>query len=57
MTWGWAINGGASVFGSTMAVLFSMTWGFGATFLLGAGAYGLALLAVLHVLRSRGARS
>lgn len=41
--WAWAINGGASVFSSTLAILISMTYGFTTTFLLGAGAYLVAL--------------
>jgi hypothetical protein len=53
VAWGWALNGGASVFGSTLAILISMTWGFGATFLVGAAAYGVALLALAYLRRSR----
>jgi SAM-dependent methyltransferase len=45
--WAWAVNGGASVFGSALAVLVSMTWGFTATLLAGALAYGAALAVVL----------
>ncbi|MFN0120968.1 MAG: hypothetical protein ACKV2V_10735 [Blastocatellia bacterium] len=43
VSWAWAVNGAASVFGSTLAVLISMTWGFSVTFLMGAAAYGIAL--------------
>jgi hypothetical protein len=48
--WAWAVNGGASVFGSTLAVLLSMTWGFTASFLTGALAYAVSL-AVVAALR------
>jgi spermidine synthase len=48
--WAWAVNGGASVFGSTLAVLLSMTWGFTASFLTGALAYAVSL-AVVTALR------
>jgi hypothetical protein len=44
--WAWAVNGGASVFGSTLTVLVSMTYGFTASFLAGAVAYGLSLAMV-----------
>jgi hypothetical protein len=43
VSWAWAVNGAASVFGSTLAVLISMTWGFTTTFLAGAVAYAIAL--------------
>ncbi len=43
VSWAWAVNGGASVFGSTLAVLISMTWGFTITFLMGAASYAVAL--------------
>jgi SAM-dependent methyltransferase len=45
VSWSWAVNAAASVFGSVCAVLVSMTAGFGAAMLVGIGAYGLALLA------------
>lgn len=43
VSWAWAVNGGASVFGSTLAILISMTYGFTSTVLVGAGAYAVAL--------------
>jgi spermidine synthase len=43
VSWAWAVNGAASVFGSTLAVLISMTWGFTTTFLTGAACYAVAL--------------
>jgi spermidine synthase len=50
--WAWAVNGGASVFGSTLAVLVSMTYGFTASFLTGAGAYVVALGTVAWLTRT-----
>jgi SAM-dependent methyltransferase len=41
--WAWAVNGAASVFGSTLTMLISMTYGFTASFLAGAAAYAVAL--------------
>ncbi len=52
--WAWAVNGGASVFGSALAVLISMTYGFTASFLCGAAAYALALTVAFSM--TRGAR-
>jgi hypothetical protein len=46
VSWAWAVNGGASVFGSTLTVLISMTYGFTASFLAGALAYALAFAVV-----------
>ena len=43
--WAWAVNGGASVFGSTLTVLVSMTFGFTASFVAGAVCYALSFLA------------
>lgn len=43
VSWAWAVNGGASVFGSVLAILISMTYGFTSTFLIGAGIYAVAL--------------
>jgi hypothetical protein len=40
--WAWAVNGAASVFGSTLTMLISMTYGFTASFLAGAAAYAVA---------------
>src|SRR6202142_931599 len=50
-SWAWAVNGGASVFGSTLTVLISMTYGFTASFLCGAAAYAIALATVIAVRR------
>jgi len=51
VAWGWAINGGASVLGSGLAVLISMTWGFSVTFLVGAAAYSVAFAAIVPLSR------
>lgn len=51
VAWGWALNGGASVLGSGLAVLISMTWGFSVAFLIGAAAYGLAFAAIVPLSR------
>jgi predicted MFS family arabinose efflux permease len=53
VSWAWAANGGASVFGSTLAVLVSMTYGFTATLLGGAAAYALALFVFSRLVRAR----
>jgi hypothetical protein len=47
--WAWAVNGGASVFGSVLAVLISMTFGFTNTLLFGAAIYAVALIVFLVV--------
>jgi hypothetical protein len=47
VSWAWAVNGGASVSGSALALLVSMTYGFRAASWMGVGAYGVALGAVL----------
>jgi hypothetical protein len=49
--WAWAVNGGASVFGSTLTVLVSMTYGFTASFVGGALSYGLSLAMVAALVR------
>jgi spermidine synthase len=41
--WAWSVNGGASVLGSSLTVLVSMTYGFTPAMLLGAFAYATAL--------------
>ena len=51
--WAWAVNGGASVFGSVLAVLISMTYGFTNTLLFGAALYAVALIVFLMVSSSR----
>ena len=43
--WAWAVNGFASVAGSVLAVVATMTLGFRATLALAAAAYALALVA------------
>ncbi len=55
VSWAWAANGGASVFGSTLTVLISMTYGFTASFLCGAAAYALALAMAIAMRRLNGA--
>jgi spermidine synthase len=44
--WAWAINGCASVISAVLAVMLALSWGFAAVLWLGAGAYGLALVAI-----------
>ena len=51
VSWAWAVNGGAGVFGSVVAVLISMTYGFSSTFQAGVLAYLLALGAVAMLSR------
>jgi hypothetical protein len=51
--WAWAVNGGASVLGSTLTILVSMTYGFTTSFVGGALAYGVALVAVHSLERRR----
>ncbi len=53
VSWAWAVNGAASVFGSTLTVLISMSYGFTASFLAGAGAYALALGVAVWMTRPR----
>jgi hypothetical protein len=43
--WAWAVNGSFSVISSVLAVMIALSWGFAIVLWLGAGAYGLALLA------------
>jgi spermidine synthase len=50
--WAWAVNGGASVFGSTLTVLISMTYGFTASFLTGALAYAASLVMIAMLARA-----
>ena len=47
VSWAWAANGGASVFGSTLSVLISMAHGFTASFLAGTVAYAFALVVII----------
>ena len=49
--WGWAVNAGASVSGSVIVVLFSMSYGFSAALLLAIGAYALALVSAAWLSR------
>jgi spermidine synthase len=48
--WAWAVNGGASVLGSALAVAISMAYGFHVTFLAGGCAYAVALVAAAVLL-------
>jgi len=52
LPWAWAVNGGASVFGSTLAVLVSMSYGFSASFRLGAAAYAMTLAVAVALFRA-----
>ncbi|MGA7742519.1 MAG: hypothetical protein ABSF35_10600 [Polyangia bacterium] len=47
VSWAWAINGGASVFGSVLTVLISMSFGFSSSFLVGTFIYGMALTCIV----------
>jgi hypothetical protein len=47
VSWAWAVNGGASVFGSTLCVLISMARGFTASFVAGTVVYLVALLMLI----------
>jgi hypothetical protein len=42
LPWAWAVNGCASVVGSILTVILSMTLGFAATLALAVGVYALA---------------
>jgi hypothetical protein len=42
--WDWAINGSFSVISAVLAVIIALSWGFSTVLLLGALAYGVALL-------------
>ena len=46
VAWAWGMNGALSVLGATLAVFIAMNWGFSATLLCGAAAYGVAALLV-----------
>ena len=54
--WAWAVNAGASVSGSVVAVLLSMSFGFGAALLGGIAAYALSFV-MAATLRPPGARA
>lgn len=47
----WALNGAFSVLGSTLAVVVSMTWGFGWALAMGAGSYLLLVALVWRLTR------
>jgi hypothetical protein len=51
VSWAWAVNGAASVFGSALTVLVSMTYGFSTSFVVGAAAYAVALAVMTWVVR------
>jgi hypothetical protein len=53
VSWAWAVNGGASVFGASMVMVISMTYGFSVSSLLGLIAYSIALVLVLLLMRSK----
>ena len=53
VSWAWAVNGGASVFGASMVMVISMTYGFSVSSLLGLLAYSIALVLVLLLTRSK----
>jgi hypothetical protein len=47
VSWAWEINGGASVFGSVLTVLISMSFGFSISFIMGTVIYGAALACIM----------
>jgi hypothetical protein len=51
VSWAWAVNGGASVFGSVFAVVVSMAVGFATCLLVALGAYVVALVLALQLIR------
>jgi predicted MFS family arabinose efflux permease len=51
VSWAWAVNGAASVLGTTLTVLVSMTYGFATSFFVGASAYAFALVVMTWVMR------
>ncbi len=53
--WVWALNGGASVFGSIVSMAIAMSTGYRITLLAGAGIYLLAAVVVWQLIRSYGA--
>ena len=55
VSWAWAVNGGSSVFGASLAMVISMTYGFSAGSLVGLAAYSITLILIM-VLTRRQAR-
>lgn len=53
VSWAWAVNGGASVFGSTLTMVISMTYGFIVSSLVGLVAYAIALTLLLLLIRKK----
>jgi hypothetical protein len=53
ISWAWAVNGGSSVFGSTLTILISMTYGFTVSILTGMAAYAVAFGVIAIVVRSQ----
>ena len=51
VAWAWAVNAGASVFGSVVAVLASMANGFPTALWVGIGAYAVSLAAISFLSR------
>lgn len=52
VSWAWAVNGGASVFGSVLAVIVSMSAGFSSSLLLAGAGYLTALLLSVGLVRA-----
>ena len=52
VSWAWAVNGGASVFGSVLAVIVSMAAGFSSSLLLAGAGYLVALLLSIGLARA-----
>ncbi len=53
VSWAWAVNGGASVFGSTLSMVISMTYGFVISSLVGLVAYAIALTLLVVLIRKK----
>ncbi len=49
--WAWAVNGSASVVAAVLAVMIAIGWGFTAVLWVGAGAYVIALVTTIPVVR------
>ena len=51
VAWGWAVNGFASVVGSTLTTIFAMSFGFGVVLVLALVFYVVAILALRGLLQ------
>jgi hypothetical protein len=57
VAWGWAVNGFASVMGSVLTTLLSMTFGFRTVMLIALGVYAVAVVALRSLMTSADAAS